>query len=130
MCQVEVVFYVETAARRKAYPLDILPASSLIGRVPSENWVTHRIQTSRGLPFRTVAQPQRVSIKVKRSLTYNLGPSSGHSVSDSVSSASGTAKLSPELYTCFVSYCCLCLLVYLFVFLALQPIVVVFFTDP
>ena len=41
MCQVEVAFYVETAARRKAYPLDILPASSLIGRVATVNWVTH-----------------------------------------------------------------------------------------
>jgi hypothetical protein len=76
MCQVEVVFYVETAARWKVYPLDILPASSLIGRVPSVNWVTHRIQTSSGLPFWTVAQRQRVSVKVKRSLTYSLGLSS------------------------------------------------------
>jgi len=72
MCQVDVVFYVETAPRRKAYRLDILPASSLIGRVPTVNWVTHRMQTSRGPPFRTAAQRRRVSVKVKRSLTYDV----------------------------------------------------------
>ena len=39
------MFYVETVARRKGYPLDILPASSLIGRVPTVNWVTHTQDT-------------------------------------------------------------------------------------
>ena len=55
---------------------------------------TRRIQTSRGRPEGTASQRRRVSVIVKRSLTYSLGLSCGLSVSHSVSAASGTAELS------------------------------------
>jgi hypothetical protein len=57
MRQVQVVFYVETTARLKSCLLDVLPASLLIGRVLSANWVTQDTDVGKLFPMSGLTLP-------------------------------------------------------------------------